>query len=233
MKKLSNEGAELLAAKFRMECGLSAIEPISVKSVLRILNILTVYKPLSNTFYGLSVKKGDYCFVLVNSATTRGRQHFTIAHELYHLFYDENPQPHICSVDVESSVSEKNANLFASALLMPKDGILKFLSADQIKSKNISLASIIKLEQLFSVSRQSLLFRLKSIGVLSENKLQDYLQVSVKESALLYGYDLSLYESGNDGLIISDFGIKARDLYDQEKISEGHYNELMRCIAYE
>ena len=95
MKKLTYDGAELLASKFRLDCGLSSTEPISTKSVLRILNIITVYKPLSNKFYGLSTKKDGFSFILINSATTRGRQHFTIAHELYHLFYDEDPRPHI------------------------------------------------------------------------------------------------------------------------------------------
>ena len=46
------------------------------------------------------------------------------------------------------------------------------------------------------------------------------------------GYDRSLYQSGNEGLIIGDFGAKARELYDKEKISEGHYMELLNMINY-
>ena len=171
--------------------------------------------------------------MLINSETTRGRQHFTVAHELYHLFYDDNLMHHICLDTPEYSISEKNADLFAAALLLPHEGILNFLSPDEIKSKNIKLATVLKLEQLYSVSRQSLLYRLKALGLLNESNLQKLLQISVKESAKQYGYDLSLYCTGNNNLIIGDFGEKARILFDTNKISEGHYNELLNLISYD
>ena len=50
--------------------------------------------------------------------------------------------------------------------------------------------------------------------------------IPVKESAMNYGYDKSLYESGNDGVFIGDFGEKARLLFETGKISEGHYTEM-------
>lgn len=234
MKKMSIDAAEMLAAKFRVDCGFSLIEPLNIKTVLRKKNILTVYRPLSETFYGLSLKskEGDY-FMLINCNSTRGRQHFTVAHELYHLFYDENPSPHAC-VDNAHTISEKNADLFASALLMPKEGILRALSTDESMSKAISLATVIRLEQFFCVSRQSLLYRLRSIGLLTEQALQTLLNLPVIESARQYGYDISLYKNGNEHLVIGDFGEKARTLYDNEQISEGHYLELLNLIsAYE
>jgi hypothetical protein len=46
-----------------------------------------------------------------------------------------------------------------------------------------------------------------------------------------YGYDVSLYNLGNEGLVIGDFGEKARKLFDAEKISEGHYLELLHKIG--
>lgn len=233
MKKLSSEAIENLAIKFRGEIGISLNEPISIKSVLRKLNILTIYKPLSEKFYGISLKSNsNYCFILINSETTKGRQHYTIAHELYHLFYDDNPEPHICSDENGGkSSSEKNADAFAAALLMPQNGIMQFISLEEIVSKNIKLATIIKLEQYFSVSRSSLLFRLKSLNLLSEHALSALQNISVKESAKQYGYDTSLYCKGNENLVIGDFGEKARTLYENGTISEGHYLELLNLIS--
>lgn len=49
--KLSRDAAERLAEKFRTGQGLSLSEPINLKSLLRKLAILTVYKPLSEKFY--------------------------------------------------------------------------------------------------------------------------------------------------------------------------------------
>jgi hypothetical protein len=39
-----------------------------------------------------------------------------------------------------------------------------------------------------------------------------------------------LYEKGNEGVVIGDFGEKARRLFELEKISEGHYVELLNMI---
>ena len=89
MKRLTILEAETLAGKFRSEIGLSQYEPVNAKTLLRKLNITTMYRPLSDNSYGISCRsKSGKKFILVNSNSTRGRQHFTIAHELYHLFYD-------------------------------------------------------------------------------------------------------------------------------------------------
>ena len=42
--------------------------------------------------------------------------------------------------------------------------------------------------------------------------------------------DLSLYQPGNEGVVIGDFGEKARLLFEQERISEGHYVELLNLL---
>lgn len=232
MKLISTDAAEILAAKYRVEVGFNLTEPLSVKSILRKKNILTIYRPLSDKLYGLSLKSNaGYCFILINSNTTRGRQHFTIAHELYHLRYDEVLVPHICEDGEADNTGEKNADKFASALLMPKEGILQLLSDEEILKKDMSLSNVIKLEQYFSVSRQSLLYRLKSIKLLTEANLSELLAKPVIDSAKQYGYDTSLYKSGNENLVIGDFGEKSRRLYDMGKISEGHYLELLNLIS--
>ena len=119
MKKLTILEAEYLAGKFRSERGLSQYEPINPKTLLRRLNITTMYRPLSGNSYGISCRsKSGKMFMMVNSNSTRGRQHFTIAHELYHLLYDENPSTHM--YQGLATGEEKNANMFASALLLPR-----------------------------------------------------------------------------------------------------------------
>jgi len=235
MKKMLLEAAENLAIKFRSGNGISLTEPINMKTILRKNNILTIYRPLSENYYGLSLKsKDDDHFMLINSNTTRGRQHFTIAHELYHLYFDENPSPHISTkMDANDGVREKNADMFASSLLMPKEGVLKYISTKDIINKDVNISSVLRLEQYFSVSRLAMLFRLRKIGLLSENTLQSLKSIPVIDSAKQYGYDISLYNNGNENLVIGDFGEKARKLFDAEKISEGHYTELLNMIYNE
>lgn len=231
MRKISINDAERLAAKFRVDNGFSHIEPLNMKTVMRKCNILTVYRSMSEKAYGMSLrsKAGDM-FVLVNSSRTIGRQHFTMAHEIYHLFYDENPVPHLCGVEQES-ISEKNANLFAAALLMPQDSLLQQIPSRESVGNSISIATVLRLEHFYGVSRESMLYRLKAVGFIDERKLQELLKYSKVETAKEHGYDTSLYKPGNDGLVIGDFGSIARTLFEKGKISEGHYVELLNMIS--
>lgn len=226
-----NERIENLAVKFRIMAGLGENEPVHIKTILIKLDIITKYRPLSDNTFGLSLKTFDskFRFILVNSNTRRGRQHFTIAHELYHLFYDPAPQPHICD-GLERDKAEKDANMFASALLMPKGGIINLIPDDELKAKKLKMGTILRLEQIFSVSHEAMSYRLKALGLITESQLQDLLNVSIIEEAKAYGYDLSLYETGNENLLLGDYGEKLRELYERGKISEGHYMELYKLI---
>ena len=55
---------------------LSLTEPINVKTVLRMLGVIALYGPLTDTLYGLSLKSADdkYRFMLINSNSTSGRK---------------------------------------------------------------------------------------------------------------------------------------------------------------
>lgn len=226
--------AEALACKFRSDNDYSMSEPIIVKTLLTKLRILTMYKPLSLNAYGLSTCSADKKdkFILINSESSVGRQHFTIAHELYHLYFDENPHPHVCRKDDDKNKTEVMANAFASALLLPREGVFKAIPTEEIKSRNVSLATVISLEQYYRVSHQSVLYRLKRLGLITEEALQYMLYIKICEVAPQYGiFDMSLYEKGNENVILSDYGFKAKFLFDNEKISESHYNQLMKLIS--
>ena len=229
MRTITVTEAETLAEKFRFQEGLSQSEPINAKMLVRKLNITLVYRPLSENSFGISCRSGERRFMLINSQSTRGRQHFTIAHELYHLYFDENPVPHICCGGPATG-EEKNANRFASALLMPREGIISYVSREEITRHDVDIATVLRMEQLFGVSHSTLLIRLKDLGLISSARFDALERIPVKETAREWGYDSALYESGNEGVVIGDFGEKARRLFESGKISEGHYNELMNML---
>lgn len=229
MRTITITEAEALAGKFRFQEGLSQSEPINAKMLVRKLNITLVYRPLSENSFGISCRSGEKRFMLINSQSTRGRQHFTIAHELYHLYFDENPVPHMCCGGPATG-EEKNANRFASALLMPREGIFSCVSGDEITRHDVDIATVLRMEQLFGVSHSTLLIRLKDLGLISSARFDALERIPVRETAREWGYDSALYESGNEGVVIGDFGEKARRLFESGKISEGHYNELMNML---
>ena len=229
MRTITITEAETLAEKFRFQEGLSQSEPINAKMLVRKLNITLIYRPLSENSFGISCRSGEKRFMLINSQSTRGRQHFTIAHELYHLYFDENPVPHMCCGGPATG-EEKNANRFASALLMPREGILSCVSGEEITRHDVDIATVLRMEQLFGVSHSTLLIRLKDLGLISSARFDALERIPVRETAREWGYDSALYESGNKGVVIGDFGEKARRLFESGKISEGHYYELMNML---
>ena len=234
MKAGQKKLIEQLVVKFRQEVGLDNTDAINLKSLLLKLRVLTIFRPLSDNFSGMSLKDSScHRFMLINSNQPRGRQHFTIAHELYHLFIEDNPTPHKCiSNNGDKNPIEKQADMFASILLMPEDGIVQMLTKDELTKGNVTLASVIKLEHYYSVSRTALLNRLCDLSLITKAAKDSLAKLPVIQTAREYGYDTALYESGNKNLIISDFGEKARNLFDAGKISEGHYIELLNKLNY-
>lgn len=222
---------ESQASKFRQMTGLSDSEAVNLKSLLLKLNVLTIYRPLSDNFSGMGLKSGDRRFMLVNSNHPKCRQHFTIAHELYHLYLDPNPTPHNYMADGKKNDVEQCADAFALMFLMPADGVRQMIPDNELMAGRVSLASVLRIGHYFSVSFSAVLNRLFDLKLIDRGERDILKEYPVKKTAREYGYDTALYEPGNENLVIGDFGEKARRLFDGEKISEGHYMELLHKIG--
>lgn len=222
---------ESQSSRFRQYAGLSDSEAVNLKSLLLKLNVLTLFRPMSESFSGMSLKGNGQRFMLINSNQPKCRQHFTIAHELYHLFVEDNPFPHRCQEEGKKSESEQCADAFALMFLMSADGVRQMIPASELKQGKVSLATALKIGQYFGTSHSAVLNRLSDLNLISRNERESLSGISVKRASREYGYDTSLYESGNEGLVIGDFGEKARKLFESDKISEGHYLELLHKIG--
>lgn len=219
-------------SQFREQNGISSSEAIRLKSLLLKLNVITIFKPLPSKFSGMAVKTDSFKFMLINNNLSLGKQHFTIAHELYHLFIQEDFSSMICNVGLFNSrdYNEFQADQFASQLLMPDEGIFSLVPDNELQRNKIQLSTIVKIEQFYSVSRTALLIRLKGLDLLSEDRIESF-RLNITKSALQLGYPRDLYSEGNKGLIIGDYGERAKRLFDNEIISETNYVSLMNDIG--
>ena len=225
---------EKKAISFRQQNGLSSTEPIRLKSLLLKNNVLTIFKPLSSSFSGMAVKVLNHRFVLISTEQSIGKQHFTIGHELYHLFVQENFTSQTCRTGTfdKKDIEEYRADWFAAFLLLPEDGILQMIPNEELSgSGKISLQTILKIEHYYTVSRRALLYRLLKLGFIDE-KLHELYKVGIKVGALQNGYPIHLYEHGNRNEIVGGYGTLANELFSSEKISESHYLELMNAIGF-
>jgi Zn-dependent peptidase ImmA (M78 family) len=233
MIQINDRILEVRASKFRERNGLGSTDPIDPYKLLAELNILTNFRRLSKSFSGMALKTGNERFMLVNMAQTKGRQHFTIGHELYHLFEQPNFEFVMCDVGRfdKKEKEEYNADIFSSCLLMPEMGIKSTIPEGELsRGATISLPTIIKLEQHFGVSRTALLVRLDRLDLIRYKDYECFL-TGVKKSAYELGYSTSLYESDNDQKIIGDYGTLTKKLFETDKISESHYYNLMLDIG--
>src|SRR5689334_3826364 len=91
---------EKAALQFRSDCGINNKDAIRLKSLLQKLNVITIFKPLTDDFSGMALKtkvKDEFIrFALINSKQSLGKQHFTICHELYHLFIQKDFNSRVC-----------------------------------------------------------------------------------------------------------------------------------------
>jgi Zn-dependent peptidase ImmA (M78 family) len=231
---MNDQLLELQAQKFRAENGLNNADAIRLKSLLQKLQVITIFSPLSDDFSGMALKANENNrFLLVNSNQSPGKQHFTICHELYHLFIQANFKSQICQTgkyDKRADINEYNADIFASYLLLPHDGVLQIIPKEEIQQKKISLKTILFIEHFYACSRRALLYRLKKLKLISENEYASY-STEVKKGALLNGYSTELYTSGNHQTVIGNYGIMAKQLFDNDKISESHYYSLLTDIG--
>ncbi|MDZ4808201.1 MAG: ImmA/IrrE family metallo-endopeptidase [Bacteroidota bacterium] len=226
--------SEKASSSFRLDNGLNNADPIRLKSLLQKLNVITVFAPLSEKFSGMALKANkDNRFMLVNSNQSLGKQHFTICHELYHLFIQADFASQVCytgKFDKKADITEYNADVFASYLLLPTDGLLESIPNGEIEKKNISLQTILYIEHFYSCSRRALLYRLKYLKLITAAEYDSY-TTDIQKGALQNGYDVDLYKSGNHKTVIGDYGIIAKKLFDSEKVSESHYYSLLADLG--
>lgn len=182
------------AQELRETLGEDANSPVDIFSLAGQINQLTiVYYPLGENISGMCVTGSQVKLIAVNSAMSYGRQRFSLAHEFYHLYYDDSSGFHVCSkkFDLANAV-EKNADQFASYFIAPYKS-LREMVRKICGGKNLSLQKVIELEQYFGMSHLAMLWRLVSEGYLSKNELDAY-GSGVISVARGLGYDDKLYK---------------------------------------
>lgn len=231
---------EFLARKFRKDNSLNENEPIIFSNLLQKNNILTVYRPLSSGLSGMSIKiktnEGQdnfQRFMLINSEHSIGKQHFTICHELYHLYFQENFTATISNAgkfDKKGDINEYRADMFAVYLLLPEWGVWSLIPKEERVKNKVTIGTMLAIEQYFACSHATLLIRLVELGLIDEEYKAQY-QHGIKSYARKYGYDTKLYEPGKQNKVIGNYGSMAYKAWDEGIISESSYMSLMKDLG--
>lgn len=219
------------AIMLRKEFGEDTNSPIDIFSLIHNNEDLTmIFYPMSGRVSGICIRDGNNKIIGVNSTSTYGRQRFTIAHELYHLFFHEKYDKIVCFTDFEmdKDTKEKEADIFASYFLAPYEALSYFIK-NNIKKEELDVEDVVKIEQNFGISRQAMLWRLVNDGYLSYNRANT-MKKGIIVSARRLGYDDRLYTPTPEDQQYATFGkyIKlVEELKNKDLISQGKYEELL------
>lgn len=219
------------AAEFRNRFGYGPNDPIHLRSFLLQQNVMTLFKPMSAGFAGMAMIVDQKRFMMVNQTHTLGKQHFTIAHELYHLFVQENFTSQKCKTGLflkQTDPEEKKADIFAGHLLLPEIGVTSLIPKEERTSK-ISDQTIFKIQQVYSASIKATIYRLIELGFADESYFEQYKKGSTEKMRNL-GFDTRLMYPGNQDLTLGDYAVMAGTLFQLGKISESVYLAYLNAI---
>ena len=171
--------------------GLDEYCPIDIFNVLpqKIPNLTICWFPMKRSVSGCCFKNDVDSIILVNSSHSKGRQNFTLAHELYHLL-DDDDNFFICSDGFNNEIEDK-ADEFAFNFLMSELALNDFINSNDIEEWAID--DVIKCEQYFQLDHRDLIRRLYSKGFINESQFAEF-SFNIVDKAANLGYDTSLYE---------------------------------------
>lgn len=110
--------------------------------------------------------------ILVNSEEPSWRQHFSIAHELFHaVTWDESLFRQLEENEGLRTLNEKLANAFAAGLLMPTETLRREVR-HVTEGGKIRYAALVAIARHFEVSTEALLWRLVNLRILDSSAVK-------------------------------------------------------------
>jgi Zn-dependent peptidase ImmA (M78 family)/DNA-binding XRE family transcriptional regulator len=156
----SPEDIASVAAEVRSELGVDSADPI--EDVLRLLErrgIVCARYPMDAadvSAFSVPMERRTFLVLKQQREAKRDRDRFSSCHELGHLVMHESGQA------LASKALERQADIFASEFLMPKESI-----RGELPSK-VDWPRLLQLKQRWGVSMAALLYRSKSLGIMPE-----------------------------------------------------------------
>ena len=212
------------ANKCRREWFVDENAPIDIFSIVenKIKDLTIVFMDMGDNVSGASTKVDEDSIIFINSKETYARQRFNLAHELYHLIYDEGLIT--CLKDSDDEI-EKKADIFASCLLLPHGALSYYEQVNNIKKWTIN--EIIDAEQYFQISHHAIMWRLRNLEKITYNYYLKYRKEPVRYARKM-GYNTRLYEPYTTSNTTDGNYIKlVNKLFDDNRITVGKKDELL------
>lgn len=234
------------AVELRRDWELNPYSPIDLFSIVlsKLPDLTVVFYPMSDNTSGMCIKNINLfdednpdktvssnsrdMIVCINSNMSKGRQRFTLAHELYHLLFEEDKANLIICENSNQDDSETEANIFASYLIMPYEGLERYYKTNNIDKW--TLEDAIRAEQFFQISHHAMLFRLKDQGFITKEECMEFRNVYIGYESRINGFSDDLYVPSSESRKYYSLGKYIRlveKAFSNKKISNGKRDELL------
>lgn len=233
------------AVELRRDWELNPYSPIDLFSIVlsKLPDLTILFYPMSDNTSGMCIKNinlfrkdsmdqidsdSDDMVVCINSNMSRGRQRFTLAHELYHLLFEDDQRDLIICESSNDDDSELEANIFASYLIMPYEGLERYYKTNNIG--RWTLEDTIRAEQFFQMSHHAMLFRLREQGFITKEECLKFRNVLIGYEARINGFSDDLYVQSDESKKYYSLGKYIRlveKAFLENRISDGKRDELL------
>lgn len=175
MPRLARAVDPELEAENLLELHRIASAPVPVEELARLAGATVVRRRFDgNDTSGFMYSSDDGVLIGVNSATSRKRQRFTVAHEIGHMVLHQSDNLRVDSViqfrdgisTLGTDPNERQANAFAASLLMPRVLLETHLATAWASGATTRDAIVTQLASEFDVSTEAMSYRLINLGVL-------------------------------------------------------------------
>ena len=229
--------ASARAVEERLRLGLGSEPIVDIRALVEQKGLLVYSTPIANgSLSGCFALIGDDAWIMVNSASTVGRQRFTIAHEYCHSLVDRDLGFVLCTA--EKPAHERFADAFAAAFLMPPESGDTYFASDVASDRRITPERVVEYCYAYGVSYVSAVYRLHNLGLFNASHRDVLLRTQPVRLASGMGYDMSdprspFYQSDTASTAGSDafpraYRSAAVHAYEEERISEMKLAELLR-----
>lgn len=167
--------------------------------------------------------------VAVNAVHPASRQRWTLAHEYGH-FLTSRQTAEVTFVDSgwKGRASERFADAFAAAFLMPQDGLRRrVLQLRGQAPDGLTPADVLQLASRYQVSLQAVMLRCETLGLIPAGSYDDLVSHGFKprEAAAILGVPAQQHDVE---LLPMRYQLMAAELYTKGALSEGQLAQYLR-----
>lgn len=206
-------------------------------NILELENKVLYYPIEDEKVWGFSEKIKGKSFVWINTAIAYDKQVFAAAHELYHLWF-ENDGEVILKTDIEEmnnsvsiSENELKANRFAAEFLINEELLLQEMRTYSVDKSKIDIKDIIKVSNLFIIPYKTMVKRLYEIKLINRKRYIELMELP-NEEIEIWRNRLGLSLPTRDNKIgLSNLVDKAMELYEEKKITREKLEYLLNLAG--